>query len=93
MDEARGVFLTSIPFDRAASTSMLSRPTPPRMISFRFGAPSRYSFVTFVFDRTRRTSASADFAASDVTSPKAARRPGRESSKASAIRIFISSSW
>ena len=77
-DEARGVFLTSIPFSRQASMSTLSSPTPPRMTSFRFGAPARYSRVTLDLDRIRRTSASRQAAQGPrTTSPKAARRPGR----------------
>ncbi len=88
-DDAFGVFMTSIPRALHASRSTLSRPTPPRMISFSFGAPSRNSFVALVLDRMSRTSASASLAMSVTTSPKGASRPGSFSSNASAIRIFI----
>jgi len=55
-EEAAGVLITSIPFSRAYSTSILSIPTPPRPIIFRDGQLSIISFRTLVALRTKSTS-------------------------------------
>ena len=91
--EAAGVLRTSIPRSLAALRSTLSRPTPPRMMSFSLGAPAIHSAVHLVFDRTSATSAWGSRAMSSVTSPNFARRSGRDLSKASQIRISIAASF
>src|SRR5512136_1900276 len=91
-EEAAGVFLTWIPRAFAAGWSMLSRPTPPRMIIFSLGAPAIHSAVHLVLERTSATSASGSRATSSVTSPNFLRRSGSDLSKASQIRITIATS-
>ena len=56
MDDAAGVFATSIPLLLAYSTSILSIPTPPRPINFKLGHLSINSFLTFVALLTSKTS-------------------------------------
>ena len=53
---ARGVFRTWIPFSRAYSTSMLSRPTPARTMSLRPTAASMAALRTLVAERTTMAS-------------------------------------
>ena len=53
---AAGVLLTCTPFDRAYATSMLSIPTPPRMMNLRFGHASISGSRTLVALRTSRPS-------------------------------------
>ena len=60
LEEARGVFFTVMPASSAYFTSMLSTPTPPRMMSFSRPplASSMWLARTLVAERTTTASAS-----------------------------------
>ena len=70
-EEAAGVFRTVMPFSSAYFTSILSTPTPPRMMSLRRPAAAASSITgtrTLVALRTTMTSKSASFLPSSSAS-------------------------
>ncbi len=86
---ALGVLLTWMAFSPAYSLSILSVPTPPRIINLSFGAESIYSLLHCVLERTSTTSASDKRFLSSVTSPNFFNLSGSKGSNASEIKISI----
>ena len=56
VDDADGVFITRTPSASAASTSMLSTPTPPRTMTLRCLAAATWCAAIFVAERTTTAS-------------------------------------
>ena len=68
LEEAFGVFFTVMPLSSAYFTSMLSTPTPPRIISFNLPPFASSMWLARTFVALRTTTASKSFSAAPSSS-------------------------